>query len=60
MSKKMTPEEPEHISCDICMKEIPKDEARSSEGADYVIHFCGLECYEKWKREKTPRQESSE
>ena len=59
MSEKMTPEEPEHISCDICLKEIPIDEAQSPEATEYVVHFCGLECYEKWKQEEQLQQESS-
>jgi hypothetical protein len=58
MSEKMTPKEPEHVSCDICMKEIPIDEAKSSEATDYVVHFCGLECFEKWKQKKQLQQES--
>jgi hypothetical protein len=37
------------VSCDICMKEIPATEARSEEADDYVRHFCGLECYDKWR-----------
>jgi hypothetical protein len=39
------------VSCEICMKEIPPSEARSSEASDYVIHFCGLECYGKWRKQ---------
>jgi hypothetical protein len=42
------------VSCDICMKEIPATEARSEEADDYVRHFCGLECYDKW-RSQTPQ-----
>ena len=60
MSEKMTPQEPEHIACEICLKEVPIDEARSSEGADYVVHFCGLECFEKWTQMKSPEKEGSE
>ena len=37
------------VSCDICMKEIPATEAKSEEADDYVRHFCGLECYDKWR-----------
>jgi hypothetical protein len=32
--------------------EIPKSEAISEEASDYVAHFCGLECFEKWKAEE--------
>jgi hypothetical protein len=37
------------VSCDVCLKEIPASEARSDEADDYVRHFCGLECYDKWR-----------
>jgi hypothetical protein len=40
------------VACDICMKEIPVTEARSEEADDYVRHFCGLECYGKWRAQQ--------
>jgi len=40
------------VVCDICMKEIPASEVGSCEAADYVIHYWGLECYDKWRRQK--------
>ncbi len=49
--KKMKPEAPELIACDVCMKEIPRDVAKSEEGREYVYHFCGQECFDKWKRQ---------
>lgn len=39
------------IDCSICMKEVPISEASSEEASDYVLHFCGLECYTKWKEQ---------
>ncbi len=39
------------IACEMCMKEVPATEATSSEAMDYVAHFCGLECFEKWKKQ---------
>ena len=41
----------EKVTCEICLKEIPRSEAKVEEAADYVAHFCGLECYEKWQKE---------
>jgi hypothetical protein len=38
-----------HISCEICMSEVPLQEAAIPEAADYFVHYCGLECYEQWK-----------
>ncbi len=37
------------VKCEVCMKEIPKSEAKSPETVDYVMYFCGLECYAKWQ-----------
>ncbi len=39
------------IACDICRKEVPLSEAKVPEAADYVAHFCGLECYEQWHKD---------
>ena len=45
-----TPVEDEKIPCDVCQKEVPLSEAMIPEAADYVAHFCGLECYAQWKQ----------
>ncbi|HCL9452788.1 DUF3330 domain-containing protein, partial [Pseudomonas aeruginosa] len=38
----------------VCCKEIPLDAAFTPEGAEYVEHFCGLECYQRFQaRAKT-------
>lgn len=50
MTNKPDSSEVEQVSCDICLKEIPLSEAVIPEAADYVAHFCGLECYTKWKQ----------
>ncbi|MEN8108231.1 MAG: DUF3330 domain-containing protein [Pseudomonadota bacterium] len=44
--------ENERVACEVCLKEIPVSEASSGEASDYVIHFCGLECYEKWRKQQ--------
>jgi hypothetical protein len=36
------------IACTVCQHEIPVTEAISFEATDYVAHFCGLECYQRW------------
>ena len=40
------------IDCEICLKEIPISEAMSDEATDYVAHFCGLECFDKWRKQQ--------
>lgn len=42
----------EHVECNICMKEVPRSEAQVDEASDYVAHFCGLDCFDKWKNQK--------
>ena len=55
MVKKSDLPEVEKVSSAICHKEIPLSEALIPEAADYMVYFCGLECYPKWKK----RSESS-
>ena len=43
------PIEPESVKCEVCLKEVPVSEAIVPEASDYFVHFCGLECYGKWK-----------
>ena len=40
------------VECVVCLKEVPLSEAKSEEATDYVVHFCGLDCYEKWKNQE--------
>ena len=44
--------EPERVSCEICLKEVPKSDAKNAEVHDYTLHFCGLECYGKWQKQE--------
>ena len=41
------------IACEICLKEVPHSEAQTTEVDDYVMHFCGLECYDQWHKDIT-------
>lgn len=45
------PVEVELVACEMCMKEVPASEATIPEATDYFVHFCGLDCYEKWKKQ---------
>ena len=55
MTEKGKPAAVECIVCDVCLKEVPITEAVVPEATDYVAHFCGLECYEKWKKSPTEK-----
>ncbi|SCZ50020.1 DUF3330 domain-containing protein [Thiohalomonas denitrificans] len=50
--KRHDPEEPEHVSCHVCLKEIPSSSGHTAEGVDYIYHFCGVECLEEWKQKE--------
>lgn len=43
------------LRCDTCQKDIPSSVGVTAEGRDYVWHFCGMSCYERW-RQKLPPQ----
>ena len=49
MMNKLIPKEPDNVSCDVCLTEIPDSVATSGEGDEYTQHYCGIECYDKWK-----------
>jgi hypothetical protein len=46
------PLEVERVPCEICQKEVPKSAAVVPEATDYVLYFCGLDCYHKWKNQR--------
>lgn len=43
---------PRLVSCQACRHEIPLSEAVVPEALDYVVYFCGLECYERWRTQR--------
>jgi hypothetical protein len=44
------------LPCAVCQKEIPKSVALSAEDQDYVLYFCGLDCYESWSEDRAAVQ----
>src|SRR4051794_2413653 len=41
----------ERVSCWQAFIEIPLSEAVVPEALDYVVYFCGLDCYELWRNQ---------
>jgi uncharacterized protein DUF3330 len=39
------------VFCAVCEHEVPLSEAVVREASDYMAHFCGLECYERWRKQ---------
>jgi len=59
MPESTPPVEQELISCEICLKTIPKESAEHAETEDYVAYFCGLDCYDEWAKQN-PQPEASD
>lgn len=49
----------ELVECEVCLTEIPASEAKNEEASDYVLHFCGLECFEKWRNSEDNSEQES-
>ncbi len=56
----MNANDPTATSCCVCSKEIPLDAAFTPEGAEYVEHFCGLECYQRFQARAKAVNETSD
>ena len=52
MNSNVQPEDSVTVSCEVCLEQIPSSEAKMEEASDYVLYFCGLDCYKAW-REKS-------
>jgi len=57
MAKQDKPTEGDTVPCEVCLKEVPVSEAKVDEAADYVRHFCGLDCYAKWREKEQNKKE---
>jgi len=49
MPRPKRPVKPRTVSCSQCAREIPASAAKTAEGKDYALYFCGLDCSAKWK-----------
>jgi hypothetical protein len=38
------------VQCEVCLKEVPRSEANSAEAQEYVMYFCGVDCYDQWQK----------
>ena len=39
------------VSCQTCRSELDPADSYRIDGKEYAYHFCGAECYERWRRE---------
>jgi hypothetical protein len=49
--------EPVQLACEVCLKEVPHTEVQLEEASDYVMYFCGLECYAIWREQDKKEQQ---
>jgi hypothetical protein len=49
MPRPKRPVKPPRIACNECSKEVPASAARTAEGKDYLLYFCGLDCHDRWR-----------
>ncbi|MDH5181935.1 MAG: DUF3330 domain-containing protein [Gammaproteobacteria bacterium] len=59
MIDKTKTDESDTVPCNVCLKEIPLSAARSEESETYVLHFCGLHCYDKWRSQEESSEETA-
>ena len=51
MQQKASINDEQLISCEICLKSVPKQDSHSVEADEYVAYFCGLDCYDIWVKQ---------
>jgi hypothetical protein len=59
MTTSEKPVEVVRIACEVCLREVPISEATNFEAVDYVVYFCGLECYEVWMSQEEMQEDES-
>lgn len=52
MSEGVRPELPSEGACAVCGRHIVPAQAKSVETQDYMLFFCGLDCYQKWRNQR--------
>lgn len=46
------PGDPPDSHCAACGENLVPAQSQSVEVQDYVLYFCGLDCYQKWRHER--------
>lgn len=42
---------PSNSRCAACGEQLVPGQSKSVEVQDYVLYFCGLDCYHRWRHE---------
>lgn len=54
------PFQPDDVKCDHCAKEVPASGAKSRTVDEYVLWFCGVECYEQWREDSKKKNRGAD
>jgi hypothetical protein len=54
------PQAPEQVTCEICHRQLPAEEALRREVDDYVLWFCGQDCFTRWRSDSSGGREETE
>ncbi len=49
----------EKVACGACRAELDPLRSYRIDADEYVYHFCGAECYQRWRDEAAARKRSS-
>lgn len=47
---------PETVRCAVCRREIPRIDAITEEGDEYVRWYCGFDCYQNREQNNSSRR----
>jgi len=50
----------ELISCEVCLKSVPKQDSHCMEADEYVAYFCGLDCYDVWVKKAEQEKKTNQ
>ena len=48
------------VNCNFCKQAIPLSEAYHPEGEPMVLYYCGIDCFDRWKKQKTADEGTEE
>ena len=55
MNRKAKRADPQTVSCEVCLKRVPRGKAAMDETAERTAYFCSPGCYERWRGRRSSR-----
>ena len=44
------------VTCHACLREVSWSVAATAEGSDYLLYFCGPDCFAQWRKRSAHEQ----